>query len=275
MPRTRASLARDLGALGLAPGTTVLVHASLSSLGWVAGREVAVVQALLDVLGPSGTLVVPTQTGDNSDPARWGRPPVPEPWWPVIRAETPAYDPAVTPSRGMGALAERVRTWPGALRSDHPQHSFAALGARAAEVTAPAGTLDLSLGEASPLGALDRLGASVLFLGTGWGTCTALHLAEYRAAERTGRAGLEHYGCAVNGPDGARAWVEFDDIELDEEPFPAIGAAFERDRPEVLRRGTVGSAACLLFPLGDAVAYAVEWMVRDRAAGATADEGPA
>lgn len=131
---TRDTLVAELHSLGVRPGETLLVHSSLSSLGWVNGGPVAVVQGLLDALGPDGTLVVPTQSGDLSDPALWSDPPVPEEWWSAIRATMPAYDPLVTPSRGVGVIPETVRTWPGALRSAHPQTSFAALGPRAAEV---------------------------------------------------------------------------------------------------------------------------------------------
>ncbi len=53
-PATRASLARQMRENGLTLGGTVLVHSSLSSLGWVAGGPVAVIQALLDCVGPQG-----------------------------------------------------------------------------------------------------------------------------------------------------------------------------------------------------------------------------
>ena len=68
-PATVASLAHDLARLGVEPGMTLLVHSSLSALGYVIGGPVAVVQALEGVLSPRGTLVMPTQTGDLSDPA--------------------------------------------------------------------------------------------------------------------------------------------------------------------------------------------------------------
>jgi aminoglycoside 3-N-acetyltransferase len=60
------------------PGDTVLAHSSASSLGFVAGGTQAVVQALLDAVGPDGTLVVPAHTPDNCDPAGWCDPPVHE-----------------------------------------------------------------------------------------------------------------------------------------------------------------------------------------------------
>ncbi|MEV5899524.1 AAC(3) family N-acetyltransferase, partial [Streptomyces sp. NPDC052127] len=129
---TRDSLAAELRALGVEPGEILLVHSSLSSLGWVCGGAVAVVRGLLDAIGPDGTLVVPTQSGDLSDPALWSNPPVPAQWWERIRTAMPAYDPLITPALGVGVIPETVRTWPGALRSAHPQTSFAALGARAA-----------------------------------------------------------------------------------------------------------------------------------------------
>src|SRR5689334_15505508 len=99
---TRTMIAEHLRALGVRPGEILLVHSSLSSLGWVCGGPVAVVQGLLDALGPDGTLVVPTQTGSLTDPAGWSRPPVPREWWDTIRATMPAYDPRITPSLGVG-----------------------------------------------------------------------------------------------------------------------------------------------------------------------------
>ena len=115
-PRTRETLATDLRALGLPAGAVVIVHSSLSAIGWVSGGSVAVVQALLDVLTPAGTLVMPTHTGDLSDPSFWQNPPVPESWWSIIRDTMPAFEPAVTPTRGMGRIVETFRTWPGVRR---------------------------------------------------------------------------------------------------------------------------------------------------------------
>ncbi|WP_150243420.1 aminoglycoside N(3)-acetyltransferase [Nocardiopsis quinghaiensis] len=256
-PQTRASLARDLITLGVVPGDTLLVHSSLSSLGWVCGGEQTVVQALLDSVGPEGTLVVPTQTMDNSDPAQWRDPPVPEDWWPVIRAEAPGFDPRLTPGRRMGRVPEMVRTWPGAVRSANPQTSFAALGPRARTLLGhhPVGC---RLGEDSPLAALERIRARVLLLGTGFDSCTAFHLAEYR----TPRPRLEECGCAVPTPDGGREWVTFTDVFLDEEDFERLGGDFEGTG--AVESGPVGEATARLFSLPGAVAFATNWMIVNR-----------
>lgn len=91
-PGTASAIVDGLRNLGELGGETVLVHSSLSRLGWVAGAQ-AVVEALLAVVGPSGTVVMASQSGQLSDPARWRNPPVPREWWQTIRDEMPAFDP--------------------------------------------------------------------------------------------------------------------------------------------------------------------------------------
>ncbi|UQI46346.1 AAC(3) family N-acetyltransferase [Streptomyces sp. HU2014] len=253
---TRASLAAELRALGVRPGETLLAHTSLSSLGWVSGGAPAVVLALLDVLGEDGTLVVPTHSGDNSDPSEWCNPPVPEAWWEDIRASIPAYDPRTTPGYGIGIVPETVRTWPGAVRSAHPQTSFAAVGPRATALV-DGHALDCRLGERSPLARLEEAGARVLLLGAGYASCTAFHLAEYRLPEPP----LIENSFAVMTPRGRR-WSTVRDTAISEEGFAGLGAAFERERPVV--RGAVGAAEARLFPLADAVAYAEDRLAAHR-----------
>ena len=48
----------DVRALGVAPGTVLMLHASVRSIGWVVGGPDVVLDALVEALGPTGTLMM-------------------------------------------------------------------------------------------------------------------------------------------------------------------------------------------------------------------------
>lgn len=258
-PITVDSLASDLRALGLEPGATVLVHGSLSALGWVCGGAPAVVDALQRVVTEEGTVVMPAHSPGNMDPADMSNPPVPESWYGTIRGTMPPYRPAVTPTQGMGAIAECFRSCPGVRRSDHPQHSFAAWGADAAFVTAEHSNA-YSLGEESPLDRVYDLDGDVVFLGTTHATNTSLHLAEYRAdldLETETQAGAVLV-------DGEREWLRWEDLAIDDGDFPDCGAAFERAQPDAVETGCVGAGTAKRIAQRRLVDFAVEWFESNR-----------
>ncbi len=57
---------------------TLVVHSSLSSIGWVVGGAPTIVSALLDAIGETGTLAMPSATPHCADPATWTDPQVPQ-----------------------------------------------------------------------------------------------------------------------------------------------------------------------------------------------------
>ena len=256
LPVTREGLVADLAGLGVAEGSTLLVHSSLSSLGWVAGGAQAVVLALLDVLGPAGTIVVPTHSSHLSEPSAWVHPPVPEAWWPTIRESMPAFDPLLTPTRSMGIVPDTVRHLPGAVRSDHPAYSFCAVGPHAEDV-ATGHALSYGLGEGSPLARCYDLGADVLLLGVGHDNDTSLHLAEARC----GAVGTVTRGAPVL-VDGVRRWVTFPDFDIDTDDFVAVGAAAGAAGLE--RTGAVGYGTARLLGQPALVDFATDWFRQNR-----------
>jgi aminoglycoside 3-N-acetyltransferase len=257
---TSADIARDLRALGLEADRVLLLHASLRVMGLVAGGAGTVVRAARDVLGPAGTLVVPTTTAENSDTSRAylasiaGLTPAQVT---AHRAVMPPFDRATTPTIGGGRIAEEVRTTPGAIRSAHPQSSFAAVGALARSLMKDH-RIDCHLGERSPLAKLYAAQAWVLLLGVGYSTCTALHLAEYRYVpsppQRTYRCVVQHRG--------ARQWRSYRDVVLDDSDFEAIGEVI--DKNVGMHRGYVGNAECRLMPMRPVVDLAMNWMREHR-----------
>lgn len=151
----RAELAAQLHALGVREGGVLLVHTSFRAVRPVEGGPAGLIEALHDALGPRGTLVMPSWTGDDDAP----------------------FDPAVTPAAAdLGATADVFRRMPGVVRSDHPM-AFAAAGPAAREIVRDPLVLPPHA-PASPVGRVHDLDGQVLLLGVGHEADTTLHLAE-------------------------------------------------------------------------------------------------
>ena len=170
-------------------------------------------------------------------------------------AAMPGFDPARTPSQGMGAFAEYLRTCPSAVRSRHPQASFAALGRRARACTS-VHDLDCHLGDRSPLGWLHAADAAVLLLGVGYTSCTSFHLAEYRLPWMHP---VQVYHC-FTAKEGRRVEHKFTAVALDDSDFARLGAALEADPSSGVRQGHVGFGTGRMVPFRTAVDFAVSWL---------------
>lgn len=154
---TEKDIVAGLKRLGVKRGEVIFCHSSLSSFGYVEGGAEAVVRALLEVVGPEGTVAMPTFA--------YCFPPRRPPW-----------DPAASPSQ-VGRITEVFRTWPGTLRTDQPSHSVSAYGPQAPFITRPYGNLR-PYDRLGPFGKMYRLGARILFLGCGLSPNSTLHACE-------------------------------------------------------------------------------------------------
>lgn len=153
-PISTQQLIFDLQQLGVRPGSVLVVHTSLRNVGWISEGPAAVVRSLRHVLGPEGTLVMPTMTDSET-----------------------LYDPRTTPTQHMGIVAETFWRLEGVLRSDHPAGSFAAAGPLAVQITAPQ-PIDPPHGIDSPIGRVYENDGWILLLGVDHSANTSIHLAE-------------------------------------------------------------------------------------------------
>ena len=255
---TRNDIINSLQTLGLGKGDIVIVHASLSKMGYVCGGAQSVIEALIEAVGEEGTIVMPAQSWKNLDPEDGVHWEVAESDWDIIRRNWPAYDKNITPTNTMGAVAEMFRQWPGAVRSDHPARSVAAWGKHANYLVSDH---DLSniFGDGSPIGKLYELNGDVLLLGVGYDKNTSLHLADTRAAYPGKHNCVEHSAIIENGK---RIWKAYETLFVDGEDFDQIGKAFEQTRN--VRHGKLGNAELRLMKQRQLVDFATDWIQHNR-----------
>lgn len=263
MNSDRQSLRRDLQRIGIEAGATLIVHASLKSVGRVTGGPAALVSALLDAVEPEGHLL---------SYASWDRSPYEETLngrrlGSEERRSWPAFDPATSASYpGFGALNEFLRRHPGALRSANPDASFVAIGPSAHMLVDPHQP-GSAYGPGSPLERFLRLDGKVLLLGAPLSTVTLLHYAE-AVADIPGKRRVT-YEMPVRNASGCKVWQRHEDYDsngiLDCFASPDEPDAIERIATDFVNeghgvRGRVGQADCYLFEGRPLVDYGIRWL---------------
>ena len=173
---TRQEVAAAARSVGILPGDTVMFHSALSSMGTVDGGPDTVIDGFLDAVDPAGTVAVPTLCNWKADEQH-----LVFPNWNI--GTTPSY---------VGLITETFRQRPNAVRSNHATHSVAAIGARAAELTAnhsaagwrrgPFG--DAAFCQSSPWERLVEWNAAYCFIGVTFRVCTMVHYVESLVVER-------------------------------------------------------------------------------------------
>ena len=235
-------LLAGLRALGIQAGDRSLAHSALSSFGRVEGGAQTVVDVLLDLMGPRGTLVMPY-------------------FFPLYDG---IFDYAHPPAPYTGAVPRELRGRVGAVLSVHPSHPVVALGPAAAHIAADH-YLVSAVGQGSPIDRLAKMGGKVLLLGVGQSANTTLHTGEayagvpYWGRMRPDRAAGRH----MLLPTGQQVWVPLPETPGDSEGFARI-EPFLVERG-LIRFGVIGRARCRLMlgqPLIEAV---VDYLRRDPA----------
>jgi aminoglycoside N3'-acetyltransferase len=238
------ALLKQLKALGLRDGDTVMTHASMRSLGPIEGGAAGLIEALLAAVGAQGTLIML-----------------------LGAAEGEPFDAERTPvdTKDMGILAEVFRTFPGVQVSDHPADRLGAIGRQSRYLLKSIPLHDYH-GPGSPLERFCRIGGRVLRLGASPDTVTLTHYAEYladlprknRVRRRYERADSgEVWIESLDDNDGIAVWPKGNYFEQIYRDYTALGT---------VRAGLVGRCNAELFDAQDFVPFAVGWMNRELAA---------
>jgi aminoglycoside 3-N-acetyltransferase len=238
---TRTTLADQLRSLGVQAGAPLMLHSSLRKVGPIVGGADALLDALVDVISPTGTLMM-LLGADLSVP----------------------FDARTTPVdvEEMGVLTEVFRQHPEVRVNDHAAARYGALGPASRALLEPIPLHDYH-GSGSVLERFTDTGGMVLRLGANVNTVTLTHWAEYRARLpdkrraklRYWRADLgEQWIESLDDTNGIRDWSQgdyFPRIWLD---FLAAGHA---------RTGIVGRTVAELFEAPRFVHFATAWMERN------------
>jgi aminoglycoside 3-N-acetyltransferase len=229
------TIAAQLLSLGVQPGGVLVVHTSFSRVAPVEGGPSGLIDALQAVVGPDGTLVMPSMSDDDDH----------------------VFDPRKTPCRGMGVVADTFWRRPGVLRSNSP-HAFAAIGPHAATITADHPP-HVPHGLDSPVGRVYEYDGRILLLGVGHDANTTVHLAESLAGVRYRRP--KHLMLLR---DGKPTRVDYAETDHCCQNFALMDGWLEEGGLQ--RRGIVGSAETRIMRSRDVVRIAVDHLRADETA---------
>jgi aminoglycoside N3'-acetyltransferase len=229
-----AVLGEQLRTLGVQPGSVLLVHTAFSRVGPLDGGPDALIDSLIDVLGPDGTLVMPSWTDEDDQP----------------------FDPASTSALPhLGIVADTFWRRPGVLRGSHP-FAVAAVGAHADHITSAPLVLPPHAPD-SGVARVHELDGWVLLLGVDHDANTTIHLAELTAG-----VPYWHANHITVLEDGGPKRIYYAENDSCCQRFSLAGD-WLRER-DLQREGPVGNAHAMHVRSRDVVETVVEELRDDR-----------
>jgi len=239
---TQPDIVAGLKGLGIQPGDVLFAHSSLNAFGFVVGGVDAVVNALLQAVGPGGTVALPTFT-----------------WGAFHAASGVRFDIAETPCE-TGAIPETFRRRKGVVRSSHICHSVAASGPASSYAI---GNGVSSFGIDSSFDRLYRLNSWNLLLGVSFNSCTALHSAEEleRVPYRSYRDFRQSVVVHSDGRTESCRSIEFLRHDGSANDFAKMGTILGNEG--VTKCCTIGEARCINARIRDVIDVARRLLKED------------
>ena len=250
-PVTKDMLVAALRKIGVSGNQIIEVHSSMSSFDHIIGGARTVVDALMEICADGGTILMPTQNIDNSEPSDWQYPGVEPYLYKEIRKAIPPYDRRNGNISAMGDVVENFRHRDGVVISSHPACSYAAWG-RYAKLLCNRQSVHFPLSEESPCARLYELKGSVLLLGTDFDRCTCMHLAEYRCDCRP----VKICGASLNY-EGKKVWKKYLDLDTDSASFMKVKKIMQKKN--MIREIQVGGGTIQYFSASHAIDEATHY----------------
>jgi aminoglycoside 3-N-acetyltransferase len=245
---SREELATAFRRLGVAAGDIVMMHASVRSVGKIAGGPDVIHLALKDALTPDGTLMMYASCPEHVDEVGRGHLSAAEER--ELLDKLPPFDPLTARSqRENGALVELLRTYPGSVVNAHPAR-FVVWG-RHAQHLISSQPWDFPFGFGSALDRFQQLGGKILLLGCDHDTVTFLHYAEHVVDIPDKRIARFRVPIEENG---RRVWREMAEIDTSDKgahanwPDRFFARLVDTHLTDTHNAGGfVGNARCFLF----------------------------
>jgi aminoglycoside 3-N-acetyltransferase len=242
---------------GIAAGDAVVLHGSLKAVGWISGGANTVVDALLSLVGPEGTVIVAAQYTANLDPGLLETRLDPQTVT-VLRTTQPPFRGKATHLPTMGSLTTAVQLDERSRMSNHPTCAVLALGKHAKWLTADH-PLTPAFGEGSPYAKAQELNAKLVLIGVEYAVVSALHTVQ--VATKT-LPWCIHSAAQGSVESPTRSY--YLDYAYTCEAFDSIGFAYESTHP--VKKTPLGKAVVRCLPLRPFLAFAKTWMERSEVA---------
>jgi aminoglycoside 3-N-acetyltransferase len=234
-------LSEGFACLGLQDGDSVMLHASLESMGTVDGGAAMVLHRLTRAIGKNGTLLMPTFTSVTRHATAHSDFTLEGCWCEEWESRHIPFIPELQPDKEIGAIAHRLCSWPSSRRSKYPAYSYVAVGNHGDEMVRETDLKDPLL----PARKLLKHNPRVLTVGVGLPTVTAIHLAEEKMLSSKF---VKERALAMSSK--GQMWVDIRSIGCSngfEKLRPVIGPAVD------LRQTTIGRAKVESYSMKDLV----------------------
>lgn len=241
---------QQLEVLGIQKGMVLLVYANTSRLGHLIGGTQIIIEALMELAGYEGTIIMPTFTPQLLDPSCQKRR-VNQMYWNKVRSSALAFNRKLTPPVDDEALIHQFLKNEGVIRSYHPLYSFAAWG-KYAKIICDKHPLHFGLSKDSPLGKMVEFNGYVVMLGCDYEDCSFFQLARYNNEHvpiRILRAPIENNHKVL--------WKDMLDLDYNTTYFSQVGAIMEER--SIVKTSYIGNGRCRLFSAREAALLATAY----------------